>query len=83
METELVLLTRKRDELLKRQREDDQRQRTLARLQGDRDSLQLIRGILQQQYDDTVGQQNPTVRNSEDGWVMVPRNNLQNEDNHQ
>jgi len=83
METELVLLTRKRDELLKRQREDEQRQRTLARLQGDRDSLQLIRGILQQQYDDTVGQQNPTVRNSEDGWVMVPRNNLQNEDNHQ
>lgn len=83
METELVLLTRKRDELLKRQREDEQRQRTLGRLQGDRDSLQLIRGILQQQYDDTVGQHNPTVRNSEDGWVMVPRNNLQNEDNHQ
>lgn len=80
METELVYLTQRRDELLKRQREDEQRQNALARLQGDRDSLQLIRGMLQQQYD-TVGQQNSSIRNSEDGWVMVPRNNLQNEDN--
>ncbi|XP_066159138.1 mitogen-activated protein kinase kinase kinase 7-like [Euwallacea fornicatus] len=81
-ETELVLLTQRRNELLQHQREEEERQRSLRKLQQEKESLRLIKEMLQQQYDN-ISQRNPAVRNSSDGWVIVPRHDRPNDNSQQ
>ncbi|XP_060521638.1 mitogen-activated protein kinase kinase kinase 7-like isoform X2 [Cylas formicarius] len=70
IQTELILLEQKKNQLLAAQAEEEQRQRTLRTLQEEKESLRLIRDLLQQQKDRE--NQNGGVRSSGDGWVIVP-----------
>lgn len=75
MQTELVLLTQRKNELLQAEAEEERRQRELTKLQEEKESLRLIRDLLQQQRESGVGQS--SARNSGDGWVIVPRQDRQ------
>ncbi|KAF7267702.1 hypothetical protein GWI33_019092 [Rhynchophorus ferrugineus] len=51
VQTELVLLTRKRNELLQAEAEEEQNQRKLKHMQEEKESLRLIRDLLRQQQE--------------------------------
>ncbi|XP_030760595.1 mitogen-activated protein kinase kinase kinase 7-like [Sitophilus oryzae] len=70
MQTELVLLQQKKQELLHLQVEDEQRRRKLVELQNEKESLQLIRDLFRQQNEN--GDMPSQARDSGDGWVIVP-----------
>ncbi|KAL1488937.1 hypothetical protein ABEB36_014723 [Hypothenemus hampei] len=78
MQTELVLLSKRKNELLQRQAEEERRQQNLEKLQEEKESLRLIKELLQQQLDNV--ERNGQQRNSGDGWVIVQR---QHEENNQ
>lgn len=77
IQTELVLLSQRQQELLQAEAEEERRQRELRTLQEEKESLRLIRDILQQQRESGGG--HSSARNSGDGWVIVPRHEPQEE----
>lgn len=70
VQTELVLLTQKRNDLLQAEAEEEQNQTKLKHMQEEKESLRLIRDLLRQQREnnEVPGQ----ARESNDGWVIVP-----------
>lgn len=71
-QTELVLLTQKKNQLLAAEAEDEQTQSKLKELQSERDSLRLARDLLQQQRERSSTRNNSS-RNSGEDWVIIPR----------
>nr|WAK98088.1 mitogen-activated protein kinase kinase kinase 7 [Colaphellus bowringi] len=72
VQTELVLLTQKKNQLLAAEEEDERRQMNLKALQEEKESLRLARDLLQQQKERSSAQGNSS-RNPGDGWVIIPR----------
>ncbi|KAJ8979000.1 hypothetical protein NQ317_015716 [Molorchus minor] len=72
VQTELVMLAQKKNQLLAAEVEDQQRQMNLKALQEEKESLRLARDLLQQQKERSSAPGNSS-RNSGDGWVIVPR----------
>lgn len=69
VQTELALLSQKKNKLLEAQTEDQQRQRrTIHQLQSEKESLELLRQRLQVQKELLAAN---SARN--DGWVIVNR----------
>lgn len=69
-QTEIVLLTQKKNQLLAAEAEDEQRQSRLKELQDERDCLLLARDLLQQQRE---RERTNSPRNSGEDWVIIPR----------
>lgn len=71
VQTELALLSQKRNKLLEAQTDEQQRQRrAIQQLQSEKESLQLLKQRLQVQKE--LLEANST-RIPNDGWVIVPR----------
>ncbi|KAG5894460.1 hypothetical protein JTB14_032491 [Gonioctena quinquepunctata] len=72
VQTELVLLTQKKNQLLPTDEEDQRRKMNLKSLQEEKESLRLARDLLRQQKERSSAPGNSS-RNSGDGWVIIPR----------
>ncbi|XP_018561259.1 mitogen-activated protein kinase kinase kinase 7 [Anoplophora glabripennis] len=72
VQTELVMMTQKKNQLLAAEAKDQERQMHLKALQEEKESLRLARDLLQQQRERSSAPGNSS-RNSGDEWVIVPR----------
>ncbi|CAG9812742.1 unnamed protein product [Phaedon cochleariae] len=73
LETELVLATQRKNQLLAAQEEDQRRQMRLKTLEEEKESLLLARDLLRQQKESRSSAVGNSSRNSGDGWVIIPR----------
>nr|XP_023023008.1 mitogen-activated protein kinase kinase kinase 7-like [Leptinotarsa decemlineata] len=72
VQTELVLLSQKKNQLLADEEEDQRRKMNLKALQEEKESLRLARDLLLQQKERNSAPGNSS-RNSGDGWIYVSR----------
>lgn len=75
MQTEMVLINQRRNELLKMEAAEDQRQQSLRKMQEEIEALRLMKNFFEEQVE-SANQQNQI--GSADGWVMVQQQNRQN-----
>lgn len=75
MQTEMVLINQRRNELLKMEAAEDQRQQSLQKMQEEIEALRLMKNFFEEQVE-SANQQNQI--GSADGWVMVQQQNRQN-----
>lgn len=75
VQTELVLLTQKKNKLLAAKEANERTKRNLKELQEEKQSLQLARDLLSQQKERSTAPTGNSSRNSGEGWVIIPREN--------
>ncbi|ENN76602.1 mitogen-activated protein kinase kinase kinase 7 [Dendroctonus ponderosae] len=75
MQTEMVLINQRRNELLKMEAAEEQRQQSLRKMQEEIEALRLMKNFFEEQVEN-ANQQNQL--GSADGWVMVQQQNRQN-----